>query len=160
MLYRDPEIVPLTSKVADKEALGSDYEDGDLNCCVEDGSLWRPSVFTSAGRDLLRRRNLNSPNFHALRHSHASQLLRAGLDIKVVSERRGHAKSGFTLDTYGHLLPGRDEEAANRIDRTLRAAIEKQRRPVAWRMGSGFRGCAIDGQNSSNFGVQPLVGSC
>jgi integrase len=114
-----------------KEALGTDYQDSDLVCCVEDGSLWKPSAFTSAYRALLKRRKLTGPNFHALRHSHASQLLKAGLDIKLVSERLGHAKSSFTLDRYVHLLPGRDEEAARRIDKTLRAAIEQQRRPVA-----------------------------
>ena len=58
-------------------------------------------------------------------------MLRAGVDLKSVSARLGHAKSGFTLTTYGHLLPGQDQEAARRIDVYLRAAIEKQRRTVA-----------------------------
>jgi integrase len=38
-------------------------------------------------RDLLRRQKLSGPNFHALRHSYASQLLRSGVDIKIVSAR-------------------------------------------------------------------------
>jgi len=101
-----------------------------LICCREDGVLWKPSAFTSAYRDLVRRRKLTGPNFHALRHSHASQLISGGVDIKLVQERLGHAKSSFTLGVYGHLLPGRDEEAARRVDVALRAALEKQRRPV------------------------------
>jgi len=114
-----------------KEALGTDYEHGDLVCPRDDGSLWVPSAFTSAYRDLLRRRNLTGPDFHALRHSHASQLLKAGVDLKSVSARLGHAMSGFSLETYGHMLPGQDQEAAWRIESTLRAAIDKQRHPVS-----------------------------
>jgi len=106
-----------------RQALGPDYQDNDLICPRDDGSLWDPQAFTSAYRALLRRRGLSGPNFHALRHSHASQLIRAGLDIKLVSARLGHAKSGFTLETYGHLLPGQDQEAARRIDKALRSAM-------------------------------------
>ena len=106
-----------------RDALGSDYQENDLICPRDDGSLWPPQAFTSAYRDLLRRRGLPGPNFHALRHSHASQLIRAGLDIKLVSARLGHSKSGFTLETYGHLLPGQDQEAARRIDKALRSAM-------------------------------------
>ena len=106
-----------------RDVLGSDYQENDLICPRDDGSLWPPQAFTSAYRDLLRRRGLPGPNFHALRHSHASQLIRAGLDIKLVSARLGHAKSGFTLETYGHLLPGQDQEAARRIDQSLRSAL-------------------------------------
>lgn len=114
-----------------REMLGSGYKDNDLICCVEDGSIWKPSAFTSAYRALLRRRKLNGPNFHAIRHAHASQLLKEGVDIKVISERLGHSKTSFTLDVYGHLLPGRDEEAARRVELTLRKAIEETRRPIA-----------------------------
>lgn len=113
-----------------KEALGSDYQDEGLICCADDGALWKPSAFTSAYRSLLKRRKLNGPNFHALRHSHASQLIRAGVDIKSVSGRLGHSKSGFTLETYGHLLPGQDEEAARRVDAALRPAMERRARHV------------------------------
>jgi integrase len=106
-----------------RQLLGSDWQENDLICPRDDGSLWPPQAFTSAYRALLARRGLTGPNFHALRHSHASQLIRAGLDIKLVSARLGHAKSGFTLETYGHLLPGQDQEAARRIDKALRSAM-------------------------------------
>jgi len=38
---------------------------------------------------------------------------------KVVSERLGHATIGITLDTYSHLLPGLQEEAATKVDLAL-----------------------------------------
>ena len=50
--------------------------------------------------------------FHDLRHSHASQLLAAGVNVKVVSERLGHASVAFTLDPYAHLMPGQQAQAA------------------------------------------------
>ncbi len=41
-----------------------------------------------------------------------------------MSERLGHSKVGITLDTYSHVLPGMQEEAASKVDAALRAAIE------------------------------------
>jgi integrase len=108
-----------------KRALGDAYQDHDLICCAEDGSVWAPSAFTSSYRSLLKRRNLSGPNFHALRHSHASQLLKAGVDPKVISKRLGHSRASFTMDVYAHLLPGQDEEASLRVDAALRQAMTK-----------------------------------
>jgi integrase len=42
---------------------------------------------------------------------------------KVVSERLGHASIGITLDTYSHVMPGVQEEAVEKIDAGLRAAL-------------------------------------
>jgi integrase len=50
--------------------------------------------------------------FHDLRHTHASLLVAAGTNIKVVSERLGHAHPGFTMATYQHVMPGMDQDAA------------------------------------------------
>jgi integrase len=49
---------------------------------------------------------------HDLRHTHASHLLMAGINVKVVSERLGHASVSFTLDSYAHVMPGQQAEAA------------------------------------------------
>lgn len=43
---------------------------------------------------------------------------------KVVSERLGNASIGITLDTYSHVMPGMQEETADKIDAGLRAALE------------------------------------
>jgi integrase len=114
-----------------KRDLGSDYHDGDLVCCREDGKTWRPSAFTSSYRALLKRRKVDNIRFHDLRHSHASQLFRDKVNAKVISERLGHSKVAFTLDVYSHLLPGMQNEAAVKTDERLRAALEKQRRPIS-----------------------------
>jgi integrase len=54
-----------------------------------------------------------------LRHTAASQLLGLGLNVKVVSERLGHASAKMTLDVYSHVLPGMQEEATAKIEAML-----------------------------------------
>ena len=68
--------------------------------------FWRPAVRRSVGEPC---------RFHHLRHSHAAFLIEAGEDPKVIQERLGHASIRVTYDTYGHLFPGRDEAAAERL---------------------------------------------
>ena len=57
--------------------------------------------------------------FHDLRHTAATLLLSAGVHPKVVSERLGHASVNITLDTYSHILPDVQGEAADAMDRFL-----------------------------------------
>jgi integrase len=64
--------------------------------------------------------------FHDLRHSHATQLLRQNIHPKVVSERLGHSTTNLTLDTYSHVLPGMQEEAAQKVETALRAAFQHE----------------------------------
>lgn len=54
-------------------------------------------------------------HFHTLRHTHATLLVASGVDPKTVSERLGHADVATTLRFYGHVMPGRDAEAATRF---------------------------------------------
>ncbi len=54
-----------------------------------------------------------------LRHSAATIALAAGVWPKVVSEQLGHASTAFTLDTYAHVLPHMQGEAAARIEAML-----------------------------------------
>jgi integrase len=53
---------------------------------------------------------------HDLRHTHATLLLTAGVNPKVVQERLGHKKVTTTLDTYSHVTPTLQKEAADKID--------------------------------------------
>jgi integrase len=54
-----------------------------------------------------------------LRHSYATAALVAGIPGKVVSERLGHASIAVTLDTYSHVLPNMQEEAAEQVARLI-----------------------------------------
>ena len=58
--------------------------------------------------------------FHALRHTHASVLIRMGVDILTISRRLGRGKASVTLDLYGHLIEGADAAAAKAIEGVLK----------------------------------------
>jgi integrase len=106
-------------------ALGPAYDDHDLVCPRPGGAPWPPDMFSTAFAAIVKRSRLKSFRFHDLRHSHASQLLKAGVHPKVVSERLGHAGIGITLDTYSHVLPGIQEDAVQRLNAVLATAIQK-----------------------------------
>ncbi|MCR4442182.1 MAG: site-specific integrase [Peptococcaceae bacterium] len=57
--------------------------------------------------------------FHDLRHTHATILLAAGEMINAVSERLGHADVQTTLNTYGHVLPKKADDTAEKFDKLL-----------------------------------------
>jgi integrase len=52
-----------------------------------------------------------------LRHSHASLLLADGVNVKVISERLGHASITLTLDVYSRVRPGQQEAASQKLER-------------------------------------------
>ncbi|MCY1160010.1 MAG: integrase family protein [Citricoccus sp.] len=58
-------------------------------------------------------RPLRSVRLHDLRHGTASLMTAAGVDVAVVSKVLRHATIKLTVDTYGHLLPGVGEAAAD-----------------------------------------------
>ncbi len=49
---------------------------------------------------------------HDIRHTHGTLLIKAGVLVKVVPERLGHGNQAFTIDTYQHVFPGMQAEAA------------------------------------------------
>jgi integrase len=57
--------------------------------------------------------------FHDLRHTSATLLLLANVNVKVVSERLGHASVQLTLDTYSHVLPTIQKAAALKMNGIL-----------------------------------------
>jgi integrase len=58
----------------------------------------------------------NKFTFHDLRHTHATLLLKQGINIKVISERLGHSTTTLTLDTYSHFMPDMQETAVKALD--------------------------------------------
>lgn len=61
--------------------------------------------------------------FHGLRHSAASLLLSEGISVKVIQEMLGHSNVALTLNTYSHVLPGMQQQAATTFDRLLGSKI-------------------------------------
>lgn len=99
--------------------MGAMYHDHDLVCDRGDGELLKPTTLSGQFYRMVRKYGLPHIRFHALRHGHASHLLRAGVPMKVVSERLGHSSIGITMDRYSHVLPGMQEEAAEKLDKLL-----------------------------------------
>jgi integrase len=70
-------------------------------------------------RPLLEKADLPPITFHELRHTFATFQLAAGERPKVVQEILGHSPIKTTMDTYSHVIPGMQEEAAERLQRLL-----------------------------------------
>ena len=71
------------------------------------GRIWRRAVAESVGAPC---------RIHDLRHSHASWLIAAGEHPKVIQTRLGHSSIQVTMDRYGHLMDGLDDQTADRLD--------------------------------------------
>ena len=69
-----------------------------------------------AFRKLLKASVLPKIRFHDLGHTAASLMLNHGIPVLIVSKRPGHSKPSNTLDVYGHLIPSKQEEAAQLMD--------------------------------------------
>ncbi len=65
--------------------------------------------------------------FHDLRHTHATLLIKEGVPVKVVSERLGHATTAFTIETYQHVLPGMQADAAKQFGRLIDPSTGRHR---------------------------------
>jgi integrase len=81
------------------------------------GKPLRKSNFTRrVWHPLLKAAKLPSVRFHSLRHSHVTDLLASGADLKAVSDRVGHSRTSMTADVYGHSVSDRQGELAHRLD--------------------------------------------
>ena len=81
-----------------------------------EGEWLSPDAITDQWRFTVKTLGLPRVTFHSIRHSHASALIAAGLDVLTISHRLGHSKASITLDVYGHLFKLDDRAAANAID--------------------------------------------
>ena len=87
--------------------LGATASASDRVFTNEIGDPIRPNSVGQAFARLVKESGIPLIRLHDLRHTHASHLLLAGINIKVVSERLGHSSVSFTLDTYAHVMPSR-----------------------------------------------------
>jgi len=99
--------------------LGKPLTDKDFVFAHPDGTPLDPSTVTHVFTRVVRKAGLEL-RLHDLRHSFASVMLAAGVNVKAISQSMGHANIGITLDTYAHLLPGLGKSAAERFDKLLK----------------------------------------
>ena len=103
-------------QIEQRLAVGMTLQDDDLVFSQPDGKPLLPDSITVAWRNLARRSGLKGIRLHDARHTHASLLLKQGVHPKIVQERLGHASIAITLDTYSHVAPGLQQQAANGFD--------------------------------------------
>jgi len=84
---------------------GSGYclEDSEYVCVNELGKLISPDRVTDSFKHILKKAGVRKARFHDLRHSCASLLLAAGVQMKSIQEWMGHSTFSTTADIYSHL---------------------------------------------------------
>ena len=91
----------------------------DLVFAREDGGPIHPDYFSQTFERTVKKLGLPRIRLHDLRHTNATLGLAAGIPVKVISERLGHATTSFTQDVYMHAIPALEEDAADRLGRLL-----------------------------------------
>jgi integrase len=94
---------------------GSAYQDNGLVCPNPNGEPMDPRLLFAHFKKCSERAGLPDIRFHDLRHTHATIMLQLGEHPKVVSERLGHSNVNITLNTYSHVLPNMQEDAARKL---------------------------------------------
>lgn len=107
-----------------KKLLQGDYHDHGLIVCSDDGMPLSPKNFSARFCNLLKRLKIKRVRFHDLRHSGASMMLRAGVDMKVVSSILGHSSIKITADVYLHILEEMKLDAAAKVEHLIARALD------------------------------------
>jgi len=94
---------------------GPGYQDSGYCFTNPDGSGVHPQRFSDWFHQRAKAAGLPRIRLHDVRHSYATAALAAGLPVKVVSKRIGHANTQITMDLYMHALPSMDQEAADKV---------------------------------------------
>ena len=95
--------------------------------CDEQGVMLRHNTVRQAFHTLLKDAGVRRIRFHDLRHTFASLLLQNNESPVYVKEQMGHSSIQVTVDLYGHLIPGGNKQAVDRLDYTCGQATFRGR---------------------------------
>ena len=95
---------------------GAGFQNLDFVIHQEDGAPYKPDSMTQKWERFLEDSGLPKIRLHDLRHSNATALIQAGVNPRVVQQRLGHSDVNITLNTYTHVLPEMDVDAAEKLD--------------------------------------------
>lgn len=112
-----PEIAVKALKEHRKRMLTEGNSDQWVFCDTAGGPLRKSNLMRRSFKPILTKADLPMIRFHDLRHTAATLLLQQGVHAKIVQERLGHSQISLTMDTYSHVLPSMQEEAARSLDR-------------------------------------------
>jgi Phage integrase family len=108
-----------------RQAVGRGYRDHGYVFTWPDGRPLHPDNIADWFEQHTRMAGLPRIRLHDVRHSYATAALKAGISARVISERLGHASVAFTLQTYGHVIPGMDKDAAVTVADLILGGMQK-----------------------------------
>ena len=111
-----------TRQLQDRLLAGSRWQDHGLVFTSSIGTPMEPGQVTKRLQRLLRGAGLAPLRFHDLRHATASLLVAQGAHPRTIMEILGHASITMTMNTYAHVAPVLQREAAASLDAVLRPA--------------------------------------
>ncbi len=98
---------------------GSRWQDTGMVFTTSIGTYMEPRNLTRHFSRTIKNAGLPPKRFHDLRHTCASLLLAQGVHARVVMEILGHSQIGLTMDTYSHVAPSLQRDAAGRMNDAL-----------------------------------------
>ena len=113
--------VRVTAFIAGCAAGEKSWQETGLVFTTTVGTPLDPRNVTRQFQKLMGEAGLPHQRFHDLRHACASLLLAQGVHPRVVMETLGHSQISLTMDTYSHVMPSLQREAADKIDAILAA---------------------------------------
>src|SRR5262245_4644470 len=135
--------------------LGKSKEDAFM-FCNHDGTPISPNYFSIMWSRELKRAGLPKRTFHSLRHSHASELIRAGLDVVRVGRQLGHSKPDrYALDLYTRLRGGRSRSHQGHRESV---GLGKGRTPIGVKLSNTRQNATIRDRKKLPDFVEKLVG--
>ena len=87
----------------------------------DEGNPINPSIYRAWLNKILKRANLKHVTLHSLRHTNITLQISAGVDLKTVSVRAGHARTSTTSDIYSHFIKSSDTHASKILDEIFTA---------------------------------------
>ncbi len=109
-----------------KTKAGERWQEQDLVFTNRSGGFFDPETLVKHFHLLLDKAGLPHIRFHDLRHSAATILLTMGVHPKVVQEILGHSTIAMTMDTYSHLLPSMQKDAAGKMNDVFRLSRDAE----------------------------------
>lgn len=82
---------------------------------AENGSPIHPDSITAWFHNFIAKTNLPRISIHSLRHTNITLMIAAGVPIRTVSHRAGHAQTTTTINLYSHAIQTADEMAAEAL---------------------------------------------
>jgi len=103
-------------QIEDSFKLGDAWKNDNLVFVHENGTALHPHRPYKWFTEFLECHGLPKITYHQLRHTNASLLISAGVDVVTLSGRLGHGDKNVTLNTYSHIIKSKEAQAANRMD--------------------------------------------